>query len=258
MTDRAIEARGGSISGDLRAPGRVHHPQRETLSRDRAAAGPPRAGERVSRRGGPRRGGLRRDRRHQSRARRRAASHSTGRTHRLDRAALRRDRHRQGAGRARDPRCEPAGRPPDHQGELRRPLTGPGGQRAVRARARGVHRRHPAPHRTVRAGRPGDAVPRRGGGAAAGDPGEAAASAAGAGVRAGGRRADAAGGCAADRGDPPRSRRGGRGGALPRRPLLPPQRVSDPASRRCGSGRRTSGRWRSTSSRTSAAGWGSR
>ncbi len=58
-----------------------------------------------------------------------------------------------------------------------------------------------------------------------GDPGEAAASAAGAGVRAGGRRADASGGCQTDRRDPPGSRRGGRGGALPLRPLLPPQRL---------------------------------
>ena len=53
----------------------------------------------------------------------------------------RRDRHRQGAGRARDPRPQRAARHAPHQGELRRDSGDAARVRAVRPRARRLHRR---------------------------------------------------------------------------------------------------------------------
>ena len=82
---------------------------------------------------------------------------------------------------------EPAPRPAAHQGQLRGDPAGRGGERAVRPREGGLHRRAAAPDRALRAGRPGHAVHGRGGRAAARHPGEAAAGAAGARVRAGGQ-----------------------------------------------------------------------
>ena len=83
-----------------------------------------------------------------------------------------------------------------------------------------------APDRPLRAGRRRHDLPRRGGRAAARHAGQAPARAAGAGVRAGRQQPAAAGRRARDRGDQPRPRAGGPGGPLPRRPLLPAERLS--------------------------------
>ena len=72
------------------------------------------------------------------------------RHHRLH---LRRERHRQGAGRQGDPlRLAALGRPVRGR-QLRRHPRGPAGERAVRPREGGVHRRARHPSRQVRAGR---------------------------------------------------------------------------------------------------------
>ena len=57
------------------------------------------------------------------------------------RAALRRDRHRQGAARARDSPAQPAAQPPVRRRQLRGDAGDAHRERAVRPRARRVHRR---------------------------------------------------------------------------------------------------------------------
>ena len=169
-----------------------------------------------------------------------------------------RDRDREGAGRAGHPRREPPGEPSADQGELRRSRAGPGGERAVRARAGSVHRRDPAADRAVRAGRPGDAVPGRGGGAAAGDQVKLLRVLQEREFERVGGDAHAAGGRAGHRGDPPRSRPGGRRRAVPRGPLLPAQRVPDPDPAAAGAagGHRAAGA--ALRARSSPAGWAGR
>ena len=113
---------------------------------------------------------------------------AAGGADRHHRAAAGRERHRQGAG----------GRGPSTSGAraAAAPLVKlncaaipavPDRERAVRPRARRLHRRHRPAHRPLRAGRRRHPVPRRGRRAAAGGAGQAAARAAGAGVRARGR-----------------------------------------------------------------------
>ncbi len=71
------------------------------------------------------------------------------------RADHRRDRHRQGAGRPGDPPPQRPGPPAVHPGQLHRPHPRPGRERAVRARARRVHRGARPQGRVLRAGRQG-------------------------------------------------------------------------------------------------------
>ena len=80
-----------------------------------------------------------------------------GRRHRLDGAAARRDRHRQGAVRDADPRAERAARSHDGTGELRGDPADAHRERAVRPGEGGVHRRAGTTGRALRAGRPVDA-----------------------------------------------------------------------------------------------------
>ena len=73
----------------------------------------------------------------------------------------RRNRHRQGADRRRDPPQLAARGAQLRQGELRRAAGEPARIGAVRPREGRVHRRRPAAHRPLRAGRRRHAVPRR-------------------------------------------------------------------------------------------------
>ena len=66
------------------------------------------------------------------------------------RAHLRRERHRQGAGRAHRPRAEPAARRRVRRAQLRRDPGGADRERAVRPRPRRVHRRGRRSPRQVR------------------------------------------------------------------------------------------------------------
>ena len=72
---------------------------------------------------------------------------------RHDRVHRRRDRHRQGAGRARDPRALEARERAVHQGQLRRADRDAARERAVRPREGRVHRRDQAEARPLRARR---------------------------------------------------------------------------------------------------------
>ena len=111
------------------------------------------------------------------------------------------------------------------------------------------------PRRTHRAREPRHAVPRRGRRHPGRDAAEAAARAPGARVRAARQREDPARRRAHRRGHEPRSRAHGRGGLVPERSLLSPQRVSRSRCRRCATGPRTSRRWRGISSRSVRAAW---
>ena len=77
------------------------------------------------------------------------------------RAHHRRERLRQGTGGARDPPALDARGRAVRQAQLRRDPARPGRERAVRPRARRVHRRGAEPQGADRAGRPGHAVPGR-------------------------------------------------------------------------------------------------
>ena len=108
-----------------------------------------------------------------------AHDHHQGRADRRRRAGDRRERHRQGTGRAPTAPAEPS-RP----GSVRRPQLcgdprGPGRERAVRPREGRLHGGHCGPRRRLRAGRWRHAVPRRSRRHAATDASEAAARAAG-------------------------------------------------------------------------------
>ena len=105
----------------------------------------------------------------------------------------RRDRHRQGADRARAAQPIAAGQGAVRQHQLRRHPREPAGVRAVRPRARGVHRRGGQQDRAVPGGQQGHAVPRRDRRDAAAAAGEDPARAAGADGAAGGRHRRRAG-----------------------------------------------------------------
>ena len=158
----------------------------------------------------------------------------------FDGADPRRDGHRQGTGRARDPQPERAARAHVRQAELRRHPDRPARERAVRPREGRVHRRDRAANRPLRAGARRHAVPRRGRRHSAGAAAQAAARPAGAGVRAAGQHANDPRGRPAGRRHESRPRRDGRGKTVPQRSLLPAERVSRRQSRRCASGARTS------------------
>ncbi len=133
----------------------------------------------------------------------------------VDRADSRRDRNGQGAHRPGDPPAVAPQGADARQDELRRDSHGPSGERALRPRARRVHRRDRAEDRPVRARRRRNALSRRGRRHSARAPAEAAARPAGAGVRAPRQHADEACG-RADRGsDASEPRRDGRRGDVP-------------------------------------------
>src|SRR5438445_282029 len=113
-----------------------------------------------------------------------AAPGGDRRAHRLRRAHLRRDGHRQGADRAGDPRSQPASSTDARQGELCRHPHRPPRERAVRPRARRLHGRDRAADRTLPAGRRRHALPRRGRRHPARAPAEAPPHPSGAGIRA--------------------------------------------------------------------------
>ena len=77
----------------------------------------------------------------------RAGTHGGG--HRCARADHRRERHRQGAARARDPQGEPAAQPPVRRRQLQRDGGEHARERAVRPRERRLQRRHERSSRPV-------------------------------------------------------------------------------------------------------------
>ena len=107
------------------------------------------------------------------------------------RADLRRERHRQGAGRAHHPRAQPPPRGAVRRGQLRGDSRRADRERAVRPRARRVHRRGRRSPRQVRGGRRRHDLPRRDRRHEPEDAGQGAARAAGA-DDGGGRRHDSA------------------------------------------------------------------
>ena len=180
------------------------------------------------------------------------ADGARGRADDGDRPAHRRERHRQGGAGAGDPRLEPAPRAALRGGELRRARREPPRERALRPRARRVHRRRRRAQGAVRACRRRDAVPRR-------DRRDRAvrcrSSCCGCSQE---RDVERVGGSRpvpvdvrVDRGDQPRSQGAGRGGDVPRGPLLPAQRLPAAPARRWRSARTPSSRWPSTSARSS-------
>ena len=126
-----------------------------------------------------------------------------GRPHRLHRADHRRDRHRQGTRRPRDPSAVGACLPRVRERQLRGHSARADRVGAVRPRERGVHRRDAAAPRPLRAGARRHHLPRRSRRAADGDPGRAAPRAAGARVRA--RRRERIGSRRRARRSPPRT-----------------------------------------------------
>ena len=137
----------------------------------------------------------------------------------------RRERHRQGAGRARDPPARAAARAGLRRGELRGDPRGAARERAVRPRARRLHRRRRSHKRGLFEEADGgtlflDEI----GELPAVAPGQAAARAPGGGDPPRRRHEDAQGRRAPARRDVEGPRGRGRRRALPRGPLLPPQR----------------------------------
>ncbi len=127
-----------------------------------------------------------------------------------------------------DPPLVAAARRTAREGELRGAARDAARVRALRTRARGVHRSRSPAHRPLRAGERRHALPRRGRGHVARDAGEAAARAAGPGVPAAGRDPRAAHRRAAGVGDEPGSRGAHARGLLPRGSVLPPERDPHP------------------------------
>ena len=170
----------------------------------------------------------------------------------------RRDRRRQGAaGRDGAPGVAPARRPvrvPQLRGAVRDAAR----KRALRSRARGVHRRRAGQAWPHGDGGQRHAVPRRGRRAAAGDAGQAAARARDPRGHAPRQRAPAADGPAVHRGDEPRPRGGDRTRDVSPGPLLPAGGDHARPSRRCASGWTRSGRWPRRSRARSAGTWGAR
>ena len=113
----------------------------------------------------------------------------------------------------------------------------PAGERIIRPRARGVHRRRCAPDRPLRAGARRHSFSRRDRRPLAGDAGQAVAGAPGAGDLARRRARDDPGGCARDCGHAPRSA-GARGGRqVSRGSLVPAQRRRHPPAAAAGAPR---------------------
>ena len=144
------------------------------------------------------------------------------------RAHHRRERDGQGGGGAHDPLPRRAGgealRPDQLHGDSR----GPARERALRARARGLHGGARVQAGAVREGQRRDALPRRDRRHGAGAAGQAAARSPGPRDPACRRDPVGARGRADHRGHQQGSRAGDGGRGLPRGPLLPAQRDSDP------------------------------
>ena len=141
--------------------------------------------------------------------------------------ARRRIGRRQGTCRARDPgRIRPPGQDLRHR-ELRRAAGKSRRIDPLRARERRVHRRDRKARRQIPRGERRHAVPRRDRRTAAADAGEAAARAAGGRDRSGRRETPRARRHPAHLGDQPEPHRTRETGQVPRRSLLPAQRVSD-------------------------------
>ena len=171
-----------------------------------------------------------------------------------ERAGPRRERHRQGTGRPRALPPQPAQPAAVSGDQLRRHPRIAVGKRAVRPRARRVHRRGSPPHRQVRAMPrtarssstrwatwPRTRRPRSCGCCRRGVSSAWAETRADRGRRAYHRRHE------------PGSRRADRAGPLPQGPLLPAQRRRHSTCRRCGSGRKTSPNWPTTFSSATTA-----
>ena len=181
---------------------------------------------------------------------------------RLERAArggtatvllLRRDRLGQGTHRPLPPREEPARRGAVHRAQLQRDSRAAARERAVRPRARRVHRREAIQEGPVRTGRRRHAVPRRDRGDGAAAPGQAAARARDAHVPPRRRSRRHHGRRAGRRGDAPRPDQDGHRGPLSRGPVLPAQRRAGRRSRRCANASPTCRCSPSTSCSASAA-----
>ncbi len=169
------------------------------------------------------------------------------RDHQRHGADHRRERHRQGADRAGHSSQQPAQEQAVRGGGLQFAVGEPAGKRALRPRQGRVHRRGVRQEGHARDGRRGHAVPRRDRQHPARDAGEAAAGDPGARVPRGGRHPYAERRLPPDRRDQQGPEGDGGGAHLPRRPLLPHQRLSRSNRRRCAIGARTFRRSRSTS-----------
>ena len=134
----------------------------------------------------------------------------------VDGAADRRERDGQGSRRQDHPLQLRSRGAAVHEHHLLGAARGAARERAVRARARRVHRRAPAEDRAARVGRRRHGVPRRDRRDGAGAAGEAAAVPRGEGVQAGRRRGRHARRRPGHRRDQPRSRGRGQAGQLPR------------------------------------------
>ena len=149
---------------------------------------------------------------------------------RHDGAADGRERHGQGPGGEGPALQQRSGQRPVHEhhvlGDPRRAAR----ERALRPRARRVHRRTPAEARPARVVGRRHGVPRRDRRNGPRAAGEAAPVPRGEDLQARGRHARHPRGCPGDRRDQPESRRAGEGRQVPRRPLLPSQRPADRAA----------------------------
>ena len=159
-----------------------------------------------------------------------------------------RERHRQGAGGEGHPPELPAARQALRGRQLREPPPRAARVEPLRPREGRLHRGGLREEGPLRAGRQGHALLRRDRQHPARDPGQAPARDAGARVHAPGRRRDDQGRRARGGRHQRRPAPRGRGGALPRGPLLPAERDRRSSCRRCASARRTSPPWSSTSS----------
>ena len=214
--------RGGALDGGDRArrgPRDGVAPRRRARRRrERARAARSRASR--QRRGRGRGGSARRQRTRAHAAR----GHRARRARAVSRADRRGERQRQGARGARDSPARPAARSPVLRAQLRGAVGRSDRGRAVRPRARRVHRRGGRAPRPLRGGGRRHAVPRRNRRAVGAGPGQAAA-------RAPGRRGPPRRGerlaprrRADRRGDQPAARAGSVGRPVPRGPAIPARR----------------------------------
>ena len=146
----------------------------------------------------------------------------------------RRDRHRQGARRARAALRGPAPCRPVRRDQLRDAVAATHRVRTVRPRARRLHRRQGAAHRADPVGRPRHAVPRRDRRDAAGVAGQAAQGAGGPAGAPGRQRARPRGRCPLRRGDQRAARGTGAQRRVPRGPAVP---AADDHARRAAAAR---------------------
>ncbi len=162
-----------------------------------------------------------------------AAGDDDGRSRRgqrHQRAAARRERRRQGSDRARDPSALAAALGPVRQGQLRGAARRPARKRAVRSRARCLHRRRLDARRQVRVRAARHDHAGRNRRDAAGAAGEDPARAAGSRVHETWQQPHGRSRRARDCRDQPRSRADDAAGHVPRRPLLPPAGDRGPRS----------------------------